>query len=36
MNNKATGSPGAGVSAQYNYKLIIKTLNVNVMKSSVF
>jgi len=24
MNNKATGSLGAGVSAQYNYKLIIK------------
>jgi len=35
VNNKATGNLDAGVSAQYNYELIVKTLNVSVMKSSV-
>jgi len=31
VNNKATRSLGAGVSAQNNYKLIVKTLNASVM-----
>jgi len=31
VNNKAIGSQGAGVSAQNNYKLIVKTFNANVM-----
>jgi len=31
MSNKATGSLGTGISAQNNYKLIVKTLNASMI-----